>query len=121
MRLLLDEQLSPQIAVALRASGIDAVAVKERAELIGLPDAALFDAACRDGLVVVTNNIKDFRPLAAQRLATGKTHPGLILLPSARSRTSQASAALADAIAHIVNTNPAGLNSAEAWIAPRAD
>lgn len=118
MKLLLDEQLSPQLAVALREAGIDAVAVKERTELIGLPDPALFDAARNDGRVVVTNNIKDFRPLAAQCLAAGGTHPGLILLPSTRSRTRQATAALATAIADVVATNPAGLDSAEAWIAP---
>lgn len=117
MKLLLDEQLSPQIAATLRESGIDAVAVKECSDLIGLPDAALFDTACRDGRVVVTNNIKDFRPLAAQRLATGRTHPGLILLPSTRSRSRHATATLAAMIADVVKANPTGLDGAEAWIA----
>jgi hypothetical protein len=38
-------------------------------------------AACSESRTVVTNNIKDFRPLAAEWLAQGKVHAGLILLP----------------------------------------
>jgi hypothetical protein len=34
---------------------------------------------------MVTNNIKDFRPLAAEWLAQGKVHADLILLPSTRT------------------------------------
>jgi hypothetical protein len=67
---------------------------------------------------VITNNIKDFRPLAAQRLAQGRVHAGLILLPSSRTRTRAAIPMLADRIASVMQDNPDGLASSERWIGP---
>ena len=87
MRALLDEQLSPQIAVLLRKGGYDVDAVAERDDLAGRSDRVVFEAACSEGHAVVTNNIKDFRPLAAEYLAQGRVHSGLVLLPSARTRS----------------------------------
>lgn len=74
--------------------------------------------ACSEDLAVITNNIKDFRPLAAQWLAQGRVHAGLILLPSSRTRTRAAITMLADRIASILRDNPAGLASSERWIGP---
>ena len=65
MKALLDEQLSPQIAVLLREAGYDAVAVAERVDLVGSIDSTILEVATGEGRAVVTNNIKDFRPLAA--------------------------------------------------------
>jgi hypothetical protein len=67
---------------------------------------------------LVTNNIKDFRPLAAEWLAHGRTHPGLILLPSARTRTRTAVPALAAAIEAILRAHPDGITGSEVWIGP---
>ena len=89
MKALLDEQLSPQIAVLLREAGYDAVAVAERVDLVGSIDSTILEVATGEGRAVVTNNIKDFRPLAAERLAQGRTHGGLILVPSTRTRSSR--------------------------------
>ncbi len=69
MKALLDEQLSPQIAVLLREAGYDVVAVVERVDLVGSIDSTILEVATSEGRAVVTNNIKDFRPLAAERLA----------------------------------------------------
>ena len=44
----------------------------------------------------MTNDIKDFRPLAAERLASGQGHAGLILVPAKRSRNRAATGALAE-------------------------
>lgn len=85
MRAILDEQLSPQIAVLLRKAGHDADAVADREDLVGRSDRFTLEAACREGRAVVTSNIKDFRPLAAEWLAQGRAHSGLILLPSTRT------------------------------------
>ena len=74
MKALLDEQLSPQIAVLLREAGYDVVAVAERVDLVGSIDSTILEVATGEGRAVVTNNIKDFRPLAAERLAQGRTH-----------------------------------------------
>lgn len=118
MKALLDEQLSPQIAKLLRERGLDVVAVAERAELVEASDGQVLDAATRERRAVVTNNVKDFRPLAAERLADGRGHPGLVLLPAKRDRSRQATGALADAIEHVMRANPKGMPNAEHWVAP---
>lgn len=116
MKALLDEQLSPQIAAELRSRGRDVIAVGERPDLIGRSDREILDVACTEGRAVITNNIKDFRPLAAERLARGSSHSGLILLPSKRTRTRAAVERLADAIEAVLVENPGGLASSERWV-----
>lgn len=118
MRALLDEQLSPQIAALLQQRGHDVVAVVERADLTGRGDRTILDTATSELRAVVTNNIKDFRPLAAEWLAQGRTHAGLILLPSSRTRTRSAVVALADAIDGVLREHPDGLSGSERWIGP---
>ena len=118
MRAILDEQLSPQIAVLLRQADHDVDAVASREDLAGRGDRIIFEAACGEGRAVVTNNIKDFRPLAAEWLAQGRVHAGLILLPSTRTRTRHAIAAVAAAIEKILRDHPDGLNGSERWIGP---
>ncbi len=79
MRLLLDEMHAPRVAARLRDRGYDAVAVKERAELIGMSDEDLLRAAAADERAVVTENVKDFAPLHQYLSAAGQQHSGLIL------------------------------------------
>jgi len=43
-----------------------------REDLAGRSDGIIFEVACSEGRAVVTNNIKDFRPLAAEWLAQGR-------------------------------------------------
>ncbi len=121
MRAILDEHLSPQIAVLLRKAGYDVDAVADRADLVGRSDRVVFEVACREGRAVVTNNIKDFRPLAAEFLAQGRAHPGLILLPSAGTRSCAAIPLIASAIDYILRGNPNRLNASERWIGPLKD
>ena len=118
MRAVLDEQLSPQIAVLLRQAGYDVDAVADRADLAGRSDRFVFEVACREDRAVVTNNIKDFRPLAAEWLAQGRAHAGLILLPSTRTRTRSTIAAVAAAIGNVLRDHPDGLSGSERWIGP---
>lgn len=118
MKALLDEQLSPQIAELLRHAGHDVVAVIERDDLAGRSDRVVFEVAAGEQRAVITNNIKDFRPLAAEWLAQGSTHPGLILLPAARVRTRAAIPPLAVAIAKVLQANPQGIAGSERWIGP---
>lgn len=121
MRAALDEQLSPQIAVLLRQAGHDVDAVAGLADLAGRSDRIILEVACSEGRAVVTNNIKDFRPLAAEWLAQGRVHAGLILLPSARTRTRHAIAAVAAAIGNVLRDHPDGLSGSERWIGPLPD
>jgi hypothetical protein len=118
VKALLDEQLSPQNAALLRHGGLDVEAVADRPDLAGRSDMLIFEVACSEDRAVITNNIKDFRPLAAQWLAQGRVHSGLILLPSARTRTRAAITMLADRIANVLRDNPDGLASSERWIGP---
>jgi len=90
VRALLDQQLSPQIAVQLRQAGYDIDAVADRQDLAGRGDRIILEVACSEGRAAVTNNIKDFRALAAEWLAHGTVHAGLILLPSTRTRKGAA-------------------------------
>jgi predicted nuclease of predicted toxin-antitoxin system len=120
VKALLDEQLSPRIAELLRDRGHDVQAVGERGDLAGEPDRVVLETAVAEERVVITNNVKDFRPLVAERLARGESHAGLILLPSKRSRRRAVVEVLADAIERIFDEHPNGLESTERWIPPLA-
>jgi len=98
VRAILDEQLSPQIAVLLRQAGYDVDAVVDREDLVERSGRIILEVACSAGRAKVMNNIEDFRPLAAEWLAQGRVHADLILLPSRRARTRGAIAAVASAI-----------------------
>lgn len=117
MKALLDEQLSPEIAERLRALGHDVVAVAERTDLAGRSDEEIMRIAQIEGRAVITNNVKDFRPIAARRLALGSGHAGLVLLPSTRSRNRAASEAIAVGIATIL-AHPGGIAGSERWLPP---
>ena len=94
MKLLLDEMFPGTIAKRLRDKHQhDVVAVVERDDLKGLPDADIFLAAQEDYRAVVTENVRDFRPIAREWQAMGKVHFGLVLttdrrFPRAHSRTA---------------------------------
>ena len=93
MKLLLDEMWAPAIAEALRDRGHAVVAVAERLDLRGLPDEAIFDAAQAEGWAIVTENVVDYRPLAADAMRAGRPHPALIFTsnrayPRASRRTA---------------------------------
>lgn len=78
MNLLLDEMWPPEIAVQLRLRGHDVIAVAERQDLRGQPDAAIFAEAQAQGRAIVTENVADYRPLAAYELQVGRSHAGLV-------------------------------------------
>jgi hypothetical protein len=120
VKALLDEQLSPQIARILRERGFDVEAVCEHSDLAEAPDGEVLDAVTREQRAVVTNDVKDFRPLAAERLASGQGHAGLILVPANRDRSRDAMGALADAIEALMLAHPEGIDGSECWIAPLA-
>jgi hypothetical protein len=118
VKALLDEQLSVEIARELRRRGHDVEAVTERPDLLRAPDERLMEVAMQEDRAVITNNLRHIRPIAAQRLAQGKQHAGLILLPSSRARNRAATGALADAIEAVMRAHPGGIAGAERWIGP---
>jgi len=118
VKALLDEQFSPQIARLLRERGLDVEAVAERGEQAEVSDSEVMEIAVHEQRAVVTNDIKDFRPIAAERLISGQGHAGLILLPSRRDRSNDATGVLADAIEGVMRAHPKGIPGAEHWIGP---
>lgn len=71
MPLVLDEMHAPAVAQALRKLGHDVVAVAEEPDLRAMTDPELFRWATERGRRVVTENVKDFRPLLRQAVEAG--------------------------------------------------
>ena len=59
VKLLLDESLSPAVAVALVADGIDACHVRDRG-ILGATDPQVLERAFLEDRVLVTLNVNDF-------------------------------------------------------------
>lgn len=80
MRLLLDEMYAPAIAVELRARGHDVLSAHEGAGpgLVGGDDSHVLAFARREARALVTENVRDFRPLESALLADGAHHAGLV-------------------------------------------
>jgi hypothetical protein len=106
VKLLLDEMYPAEVAVALREQhGHDATSVRERPDLRGRSDEDVFAAAQTDGRAVVTENVRDFRPIVREWEAEGRLHHGVVFttnrrFPRARPRTvGRLVSALADLLA----------------------
>jgi predicted nuclease of predicted toxin-antitoxin system len=98
-RLLLDEHFPARLAETLRDRGFDVVAVCEHVELIGLPDAELYAVAVGQGRRLLTENVRDFRPLLARAIAIGGEVAPLLLTTSKRHpRNLDALGSLASAL-----------------------
>ncbi|MDR1767129.1 MAG: DUF5615 family PIN-like protein [Propionibacteriaceae bacterium] len=83
-RLLLDEHYSPAIAQELRARGFDARPVSGDLELQTKSDAELVAAAVELDRRIVTENVKDFLPLAEAAYLAQRPAPRLLLVPARR-------------------------------------
>ena len=77
-RLVLDEMFSPAIAAALCGLGHDAIAVAERAELRAMNDEEVFAWSISQGRWLVTENVKDFRPILLRALQADAITTGII-------------------------------------------
>src|SRR5260370_21289454 len=116
-RLLLDEMLSPALAAALRDLGYDVVAVAERPDLRAISDDKVFAAACADGRWLVTENVKDFRPILLRAVQEGTATTGILFTSSrtfARSRKNPAP--LISALHSWLQTGPPEAPVVEDWL-----
>jgi hypothetical protein len=118
VKLLLDEMHAPAVAVELRRKGHDAVAVKERPEMIGLPDRELLVAASADRRALVTENVKDFAVLHKSMTTAGKQHAGLVFTHPRRfpRHARNHVAMLADALAQFVDAQAGTLRAVESFV-----
>jgi len=125
VRLLLDEMHAPSVAALLRDLGHDAIAVKERGDLMGMPDEDLLRAATADGRAVVTENVKDFAVLHRRIAAEGQRHMGLVFTHPRRFPRGGRNhvRALADALSVFIRKHGSALSDAESfvWWLERAD
>jgi hypothetical protein len=81
-RLVLDEMFSPKIAEVLREREHDVVAVAERVDLRSMSDDELFGWAVTDNRWLLTENVKDFRPILLRAMQGGGALTGLLFTSS---------------------------------------
>ncbi|GAA1129576.1 hypothetical protein GCM10009651_11360 [Microbacterium natoriense] len=80
IRLLLDEHYPSRLAASLREAGLDATAIVERAEMLGVDDTSVLRAANGEGRIVVTEDVTTFG-IAMARLPD---HAGVVFCHHAR-------------------------------------
>ena len=106
MRLYLDEDLSPKIAVLLRERGIDAVSAHDVGAR-GLADDEQLTRATHEARCVVTRNRDDFIRLTLERYAHQTAHHGVLVV--SHDVPGDAFAVLATGLAAYVREHPDGL------------
>jgi hypothetical protein len=82
MRLLLDENVSPRLAEALRRAGLDAVAIQgwRSGSFMAAPDEELLAAAAEDGRILLTADEQTIRPLLRSWAMSDRLHSGVLFL-----------------------------------------
>lgn len=84
MKLLLDEQISGEVAERLRDRGHDVAAATDDPSLRSLKDPEIFEAAQAQGRAVVTYNRSDFEPIIREYVAQNREHHGLVIVHPVR-------------------------------------
>jgi len=117
VKLLLDEMLTPAVARELQARGHDAEAVAGHPDRGALSDPDVLARA--EHRAVVTNNLRDFRPLHHEAITPGGPgHYGMIFIPGTYRRTKNDTGKIITALEHLLAQYPADddLADAEAWL-----
>ena len=116
-RFALDEMFSPAIAAALRDLGHDVIAVAERADLRAMTDDEVFAWAAGQGRWLLTENVKDFRPILQRALQTGTATAGLLFTTSrAFPRSRKNPGPLIQAVHAWLAAGPPASPLAEDWL-----
>jgi hypothetical protein len=116
-RLVLDEMFSPVIAATLQGLGHDIVAVAERLDLRSMTDDELFAWSATDRRWLLTENVKDFRPIMLRALQAGAVTTGLLFTSSrAFPRSRKNPGPLIHALQAWLQTGPPAPPQAEDWL-----
>lgn len=117
IRLLLDEMFSPAIAAELRELGHDVIAVASRPDLRSKSDEEIFAWASAQRRWLLTENVKDFRPIMLRALQAGLPGCGL-LFSSGRTfpRSRKDPGSLIRALDAWLTTAPPGPPVTESWL-----
>ena len=119
MRLLLDEMLSPAIARELCARGHDVQAVACHPEREALSDPQVMTPARTERRAIITNNVRDYRPLHVEAVTPGgQGHFGVIFMSGNYRRTkSDIGRIIADLEAKLTQySGDEDLANAEEWL-----
>lgn len=119
MKLLLDEMLSPAIARELRSRGHDVEPVAGNPDREALSDSEVLALARAEHRAVVTNNLRDFRPLHHEAITPGAAgHFGMIFVPGNYRRTKAHTGRIIAALEAILSQHPGetDLANGEAWL-----
>lgn len=113
MKVYLDEDLSPTVALLLRQRGVDAASAHD----VGnsqLGDRAQLEYAAREGRAIVTRNVADFLRLAHDAVAANTAHAGIVLVPS--SFRGNEYDAIAEAIVEELKSYAEGLDGVVLYV-----
>lgn len=117
-RLLLDEHYGQAIAEELRGRGHDVIDVAADPELRGRSDVEIYAWASAHGYRVMTENIKDFRPLLMSATAGGEAAAGLLLVHPCRHPRggAQRTAAIIEAVYEWLSASATAPRPVEDWL-----
>jgi hypothetical protein len=119
VKLLLDEMLSPAIARELRSRGDDVEPVAGHPDREALSDPDVLALARAEHRAVVTNNLRDFRPLHHEAITPGGAgHFGMIFMPGGYRRTRAGTGRIIAALEVVLASYPGeeDLRNGEAWL-----
>jgi hypothetical protein len=119
VKLLLDEMLSPAIARELRSRGHDVEAVAGNPDREALSDPEVLALARAEHRAVVTNNLRDFRPLHHEAITPGGAgHFSMIFIPGSYRRTGAGTGKIIAALEAILtqHLSEKDLTNGEAWL-----
>ena len=111
--LVLDEMFSHKLAENLRRRGFDVIAVADDPQLRAKTDAELCDWAAQEDRRIVTENVKDFRPLAVARRGSPR-----LLVSSSRTfpRSRRSFGAISKALEEWLESSAQDSRPAEDWL-----
>jgi hypothetical protein len=119
VKLLLDEMLSPAIARDLRAHGHDAESVAGHPDRETRSDPEVLALARAGHRALVTNNLRDFRPLHVEAISPGGAGQfGMIFMPGSYRRTRADTGKIVAALEAVLSQYPgdSDLANGEAWL-----
>jgi predicted nuclease of predicted toxin-antitoxin system len=117
--LLPAKMLSPAIARQLRSRGHDVEPVAGNPDREALSDPEVLALARAGHRAIVTNNLRDFRPLHYEAVTPGGPgHFGMIFMPSSYRRTKADTGRIIAALEAILAQYPGekDLANGEAWL-----
>jgi Domain of unknown function (DUF5615) len=119
VKLLLDEMLSPAIAREIRARGHDVEPAAGHPDREALSDPDVLALARTEHRAVVTNNLRDFRPLYNEAITPGGAgHFGMIFMPGSYRRTKADTGKIIAALEAVLKQHPGetDLADGETWL-----